>query len=315
MKVISYIRSLPIKSQSEISDKANTLRYFAEGVQSVGDTGIVSMSTACQPCDVAVILGWVHEHGKSAPHLEFRQRILDTQRLSGGRTIIADSNLFLYKDTSDPGYFLRYSYDGVFPNTGEYCNSSTTDERWNIIQSQLNVTLRPYRQTGNHILLCLQRNGGWSMAGDDVVTWTLLTINQIRQYSSRPIRIRVHPGDKQAPVYTNEILRSCATHQYKDIQISNPKTALTQDLKHCWAVVNHNSNPTVSALIEGFPVFVTDPEKSQCRDVANTDLSQIETPILFDRQAWIQKISQCHWSHAELRSGQCWQHMKKWAKK
>jgi hypothetical protein len=51
-----------------------------------------------------------------------------------------------------------------------------------------------------------------------------------------------------------------------------------RNLKHCWAAVAHNSSPTVGAAIEGIPVFVTDPARSQCRDIANTDLSQIENP-------------------------------------
>jgi hypothetical protein len=38
----------------------------------------------------------------------------------------------------------------------------------------------------------------------------------------------------------------------------------------------------------------------------------IENPGLLDREAWIQRISQFHWSYADLDSGQCWQHMRRW---
>jgi hypothetical protein len=67
-----------------------------------------------QPCDVAVILGWVHEHGKTASHLQFRKMILEQHAARGGRTVVADSNLFLYKNTDNPEYWLRYSFDGIF---------------------------------------------------------------------------------------------------------------------------------------------------------------------------------------------------------
>jgi hypothetical protein len=87
------------------------------------------------------------------------------------------------------------------------------------------------------------------------------------------------------------------------------------DFKNCWAVVNHNSSPAVAAAIEGIPVFVTDPDRSQARDIAGSGLNRIEKPHIPDRLAWIQRISQFHWSHDELRSGACWAHMKKWAKK
>jgi hypothetical protein len=88
---------------------------------------------------------------------------------------------------------------------------------------------------------------------------------------------------------------------------------LEQDFKNCWAVISHNSSPGVAAAIEGIPVFVTDPVRSQVRDVANTDLSKIENPTLPDREQCINRISQFHWSHDELKSGECWQHMKGWA--
>jgi hypothetical protein len=77
-------------------------------------------------------------------------------------------------------------------------------------------------------------------------------------------------------------------------------------------VVNHNSSPAVAAVLEGVPVFVTDPERSQAREVANTSLSRIENPEMPERLQWVQRISQFHWSHDEVKSGICWAHMKKW---
>ena len=125
MRVISYTATLPRKekytaeSLKNATDKLDTLRYFAQGVNVEGDQGIIETNQNYQPSEVAVILGWVHEHGKTAAHLQFRQQILDGQRAAGGRTVIADSNLFLYKNRDNPGYWLRYSYDGIFTNTGE----------------------------------------------------------------------------------------------------------------------------------------------------------------------------------------------------
>jgi hypothetical protein len=55
---------------------------------------------------------------------------------------------------------------------------------------------------------------------------------------------------------------------------------------------------------------VTDPARSQCKEIANTDLSQIETPQLLDRQQWVERLSMFHWNFSELRSGECWRHMR-----
>jgi hypothetical protein len=316
VKVISYIGTLPTKLLSishADNAKVQTLTKFAQGVTAVGDDGMIITDMDYQDCDVAVMLGWVHEHGKSAPHLRFRQHILDQQRQRGRRVVIADSNLFLYADPNNPHYYLRYSFDGIFPNTGEYCDQQPDPGRWTAIQQEIGVNLRPWRLQGNHILMCLQRDGGWSMAGFDVVDWALITAKQIRQYSDRPIRIRSHPGDKKAGRYCRNILDLFARHGLRNVSLSNHDVTLSRDFKHCWAMVCHNSSPAVAAAIEGIPVFVTDPTRSQACAVANIDLSQIEMPNTPDREQWIHRISQFHWSFADLTSGRCWQHMRQWA--
>ena len=322
MKVVSYLATLPKKEQytsaeslKAATDKLNTLKFFIQGVQACGDQGVIVDDVNYEPSDVAVILGWVHEHGKSAPHLQLRQKILDGQRVYNGRTVIADSNLFLYKDKTNPGYWLRYSFDGVFPNTGEYCDVNPDSSRWAAVQQNLNVTLRPWRTQGNHILLCLQRDGGWSMGGFEVLDWAMKTIMQLRRYTKRPIRIRAHPGDNRAKKYCDRLMKLCIGRRLLNIELSTPETSLEQDLKNCWAVVNHNSSPAVGAAIEGIPVFVTDPERSQAREIAETRLDKIETPFMPDRDAWAQRISQFHWSHHELRDGTAWAHMRKFVEK
>ena len=77
-------------------------------------------------------------------------------------------------------------------------------------------------------------------------------------------------------------------------------------------MVNHKSSPTVGAAIEGYPIFVTDPTRSQCAEIANTDLAQIENPNLPDRQTWAERLAMFHWNFAEIESGECWTHMRKY---
>jgi hypothetical protein len=43
--------------------------------------------------------------------------------------------------------------------------------------------------------------------------------------------------------------------------------------------------------------------------------AQIETPNMPDRQPWVERLAQFHWSHEEISNGVAWNHMKKWAKK
>jgi len=319
MQVISFTATLPGKllndSRRDTNNKYLTLIKFIQGVNAVGDAGTVIDTAVYQPCDVAVMLGWAHEHGKQAPHLSFRQEVIDQQQRRGGRVVIADSNLFLYADTKNPNYYLRYSFDGVFPDTGEYCDSDPDPVRWSQIQKTMGLDLKPWRDHGSHILMCLQRDGGWSMAGFSVVDWALITAKQIRQYSQRPIRIRPHPGDNKAGRYCREIMTLCQRHSIANVSLSSPEHSLVMDFNHCWAVVVHNSSPGVAAVIEGIPVFVTDPGRSQARAVANRDISRIEEPEMFDREAWIQRLAQFHWNFSEITDGTAWRHMRAWAKK
>jgi hypothetical protein len=89
---------------------------------------------------------------------------------------------------------------------------------------------------------------------------------------------------------------------------------LIDDLQGAWATVVYNSSPSVASIIEGIPTFITDPipEHSQTVAVANIDLSTIENPALLERQAWVEKISMCHWNFDELRSCEAWKFFKQY---
>ena len=309
MKVAVYLDCLPKKAQGD--RKYEILTRFSRGVKAQGDEVISHLGSTLVPADVAMLVGYVHENSKNTAHLLLRKNVLDYQLKSKKRTLLADSNLFLYANTDNPHYYLRYSFDGVFPNTGIYFDDNPDSSRWLKISREMNIGLKDYRSTGNHILLCLQRNGGWSMGKFDVIDWTAQTIKELRKHTDRDIIIRPHPGDREAGRYLNPVNLIKKIGNLKNVRVSREPNFL-RDLKHCWAVVNYNSSPTVGAAIEGFPIFVTDSDRSQCKDIAQTDLSKIENPLLPDRQAWVERLAMFHWSFAETESGEAWSHMRKY---
>ena len=303
--VVSYLKGIPPGNKNP--EKPASLTNFINGVNICGDRGILSDDMRLQNADVAIIQGYVHEDGKNAPHLTFRKQILDHQRKTGSRTIIVDSNLFLYRDPGNSKGYLRYSYDGIFPETGEYCYDNPDPARWEKIKSDLNIDLKPWRKNGNHILICLQRNGGWSMKGLDVVQFFNHMLRKIRSYSDRPIVVRTHPGDKKSITYINKIVGP-------NVRISNNAT-LVEDLQNAWATVVYNSSPAVASIIEGIPAFIIDPAYSQAAEVSEHDISKIENPFMSERLHWIQKMAQCHWKQEELTDGTAWRHMRQWARR
>jgi hypothetical protein len=308
MNIIVYHKTVPNAKNLE---KVELLKNFSQGARLLGETVVDSEDHEYQLSDVAVMQGWLGEGIVTTLHLKLRNTIIKNQLANKKYVVAVDSNLFLYADTSNPLHYLRYSFNGVFPNTGIYCDSEIDSSRWSKISSNLNIRLKDYRNNGNHILICLQRNGGWSMGNVDIQEWTIHTINTIRQYSDRPIVIRPHPGDKNTKIIMQPGNPKCKIKFSKEVRLST-NARLVDDLQNCWAAVNYNSSPVVGAVIEGIPIFVSDPIKSQCAEVANKDLAQIETPQLFDRQHWVERLSMFHWNFDELKTGECWNHMKKY---
>ena len=303
LTAIAYYAGIPPNNRN--LEKPQILDYFCQGVIASGDSAIAHQGLNVLDCDVALIQGFVHEHGKSAPHLQLRKNAIALQKKNQQRSLIVDSNLFLYVDKSNSLHYLRYSFDGVFPTTGFYFDQDVDPARWSQISKDLGISLKPWRTQGNHILICLQRNGGWSMRGLDVIEWMNSTILEIRKYSKRPIVVRAHPGDKK--------IRSYLKINHKSVSLST-KTDLREDLQNAWATVVYNSSPSVASIIEGIPAFLTDPEPqhSQSAAIANTDISKIEDPLMLDRQAWIERLSMCHWKFDELKSGLAWNFFKRY---
>ena len=303
LTAVAYYGGIPPTNNNP--EKPLILDNFLAGVRIVGDTAIAHQGMNAIPCDVALIQGFVHEHGKSAPHLQLRHNAVLLQKNNNRRSLIVDSNLFLYADPNNTKTYLRYSFDGVFPTTGFYFDRDVDPTRWTKISRDLNITLKPWRVKGEHILICLQRNGGWSMRGLDVIQWMNSTILEIRKHSQRPIIVRAHPGDKK--------IKSILKINHKNVHLSSNER-LVDDLTRAWATVVYNSSPSVASLIEGIPVFLTDPspEYSQTFGLSDVDLSKIENPTLVERQSWVERLAMCHWNFNELRSGEAWKFFKQY---
>jgi len=298
-----YYAGIPAKNNKQ--EKRDVLTNFHLGVGTDGHSTLVE-SPDWQPSDLAVLQGWVHANSGNSPHLMFRKKVIAEQKRIGKHTLAIDSNLFLYKDPGNSKRYLRFSLDDVFPNTGNYFTDNVNPARWQQIKKDLDIDLKPWKTDGKYILICLQRNGGWSMGGLDVMQWCNKTIKKIKEHTDRPIVVRCHPGDKRAQQYIRQL---------KDTSVMiSRKPNIIDDFKNSWATITYNSSPGVASAIEGVPVFVTDsnPKVSQAYDVANTDLSQIEMPKVFDRQDWIEKISMSHYNFNDLRNGTAWKVIKEY---
>lgn len=300
MKLAVYLSAVPAKAKNQA--KRNLLERFAHGAKAAGDeVWLVDDAAQTVDADVAVIQGWIGM--KQAPHLEQRRRVIETQSSRGKHTLAIDSNLFGFLDPADRDRYLRYSLNGIFPTTGYYFQREIDPARWQEIKSAYGFHERPWRQTGRVILICLQRDGGWSMDGLSVVSWLDQIIPRIRQQTNRPIVIRPHPGS----------LRVIPDVQarWAEIEISS-EPSIQQDLDRAWCTVTYNSSPGVASILWGVPAFVTDPQynRSQAMPFAATDIDQIENPLMPNRSEFYHRLAQCHFATANLADGLAWQFMR-----
>lgn len=289
MKVAVYLSAVPSRKNEA---KLAILHRFAHGVKANNDAVQLVTNYNLARADIAVMQGFVHQD-ISSPHLKLRRAILDNHK-----TIIIDSNLFQFADPTRANYYLRYSVNGIFPTTGFYFDNKIDETRWPKIQRTLNIHLKDYRVSGSHILICLQRIGGWSLQATNLQQWLDATITKIKQHSERKILVRKHPGDR---------MQSSIVLKHRNVSFS-PEGPIVNDFRNAWATVNYNSSPSIASVINGIPVFVTDPvpQNSQVFPACDTDLSKIETPTLFDRTEVLHRISQSHWNDDEVASGEAW---------
>jgi hypothetical protein len=155
--------------------------------------------------------------------------------------------------------------------------------RWSVGEARfhaLGVTLKAWRKTGEHVLVCPNRSfgkPGMIMPRE----WAHDVCKALAASTKREIRLRPHPGN------------------------SPPSIPLADDLRGAWAVVIWASSAGVHALLAGVPVFQFAPHWI-CEDAAAKPGTNLEDPQMdetarlraFERLAWAQ------WSIDEIQTGE-----------
>jgi hypothetical protein len=272
---------------------------FRTGVQSQGDQVVEFHSNQLpdQHLDAGFVLGYTLEDN-------FRKKIIDQLRLRKTPAVFVDSNILHYARSEHEWH--RYSLDTVYPDSGTYFFQDLDRSKWQRFSDWHNAPLKPWRTTGNHVMILCQRPKGFNMFLDQD-TWLEKTVDKIRKHTQRPIMIRMHPGDGTRFKQIEKIQKRYGT----TVAISEHAN-IRDALVNCWCTVGINSTPNVVAAIEGVPGYVEDTRRSWAADVAFTDLAQIENPALPDRTEWAHKIANIHWSNQEVISGQLWSAIKQY---
>ena len=182
-----------------------------------------------------------------------------------------------YKSEINPDgkkLWVRIVKNGLQHDKIRDCNSTRFD--------QLQIPIRKQNRYGKHILLVLPSEKPCKFYNIELDEWTEQTIETIKKYTDRPIKVRHKP-----------MLRS-----------ERQRNTIFQDLKNAHAMVTLQSIAAVEAVVSGVAAFTLAPTAAD--PVCDKDLSKLENPTLYHIskiQTWANHLAYGQFHFKELQSG------------
>lgn len=189
---------------------------------------------------------------------------------------------YYYIDTGYFGNQKRKEYHRVTKNAMQYLGP--IEDRPGDRLERCGVRIKKMKP-GSKILICPPSQKAMNFWGLEVDKWMDETVSTIKQYTDRPIEIRLK-GSRSA-------------RQHNTIE-----QALADDV-HC--MVTFNSIAAVESLIYGKPVFTMGPNAAH--HLANHDLSFIETPYVPTAEevyALLSCLAYHQFTTTEMTNGYAW---------
>ena len=181
---------------------------------------------------------------------------------------------------AENGYFLRPHFGGqhyALARTGHNGSGAWPaggGERW----AALGIELAPWRDKGDHILVCPNRafgRPGYIMPMD----WPQRVVERLQRITRRPVRLRSHPGNVE------------------------PKRPLNDALSNCWAMVIWASSAGVHGLVAGIPVICEGPAWI-AKGATGADIKTVDAPVMPERLPVFERLAWAQWTMAEIASGE-----------
>lgn len=213
------------------------------------------------PAPDDLLLLWNRNRGHEA--------IAEIYDRAGARVIIAENG---YLGADDAGGKLFALALGQHNGAG----------RWHVgPEPRRSFDLRPWREAGDHILVLPQRGiGGRGVAMP--YAWPDQVKARLAQVTSRPIRIRKHPGAAKSDPWP--------------------------DLEGAHCAVTWGSGAGIKAIAYGIPVIHELPSWIGA-PAARLGLDKIEDCFTGDRGPMFHRLSWAQWTSAEIESGTAFDHL------
>jgi hypothetical protein len=155
-----------------------------------------------------------------------------------------------------------------------HCVYDVPADRYDYLALKREGYPKPWNKNGKHIVVADTLPDYWNLFSDG--NWTQRTVEQLKQYTDRPIIVR----DKESK---------------KDLNV---------ELANAHCLVAHGSIAAVESVVMGCPVFVDG--LSAAALVGRTSLADIESPVYPERQPWLNSLAYCQFNEKELVNGTLW---------
>ncbi|WP_192246104.1 hypothetical protein [Mesorhizobium silamurunense] len=254
---------------------------MAKGVAAVGDQPRLVPYTGFQaPAgDVAVFYGFDDR----------LQEIFNAYRAAGRPVVYVDMGYWGRLEGGKWSGYHKVSVNARHPT--EYFQRVKHDDKR---VARFGLKIEPWR-SGSTIIVAGTSGKGAVVDGFYPQQWETEAINTLRKHTDREIIYRPKPSWTGATPIPGSTF--CQT-----------KVDIRQWLSDCHAVVTHHSNAAIDGLLAGVPAFCLE---GVAAPMACADLDKIESPLFPEgRQQWINDISYCQWTPAEMEAGLAWRHLK-----
>ena len=222
---------------------------------------------------------------KELPNLGKNQTSIVWGILRGSDRIIKQSaNERLNWFHVDHAYVERGHEKGNYRLSNKFINSTDMREVDNRREKKFKYKIEKWSKGGSHVLVCPPSTAIKKFLG--VENWITETIEQIKSYTDREIRIR----DKKSALESGR--------------------TLAEDMKDCHAVVTHLSNIAIDAVLMGVPVFVN--QLSSAWHVSGGEIRNIEKPNYPDRELWLNNLLYQQFNISEFETGEVWKIRERW---
>tara|TARA_B100001057_G_scaffold496489_1_gene598113 strand:+ start:3526 stop:4419 length:894 start_codon:yes stop_codon:yes gene_type:complete len=296
MNVRFYRKSTPLAKQRDI------LVNFCQKINDGEVNAIVEDADRYIDCDVAVIFGsWKKSPKKKwkmmLAHHFLKAEIVNEHR---GKLIVIETPL-LNRTISDDGLHDQYrvGLNHFMRGLADFKNTNSKPDRFN----KLNIDVKPWRKSGDHVLIVGQNLFDASLFGIDFSYWVENTTKMLLKHTNRKIVIRDHPENKTE-------LKNYIEHKFghiSQVEYSN-KGTIYDDLKNAHCTVSYTSGSSIDSIIAGVPVIPCS-EYNFLWPISSHSLSEIENPKLGEREQLLYDLAYTQWSVEEINQGKPWEHL------